>query len=167
MFSVNLLADSLAKNPSWKNDLIFRHKKASSNDSSDVESNSSSSRSGQKLHGRIGNKLHVQLPSGNTTVIPYESNLKISDLMERVCMKEKLDSSDFFIMLMVDDNNHHGLLDYTIPKEKAVLELFQYSSIKLCAKFVFDVTLSDPADYEHGAFGECSFFHVRKIFSCL
>lgn len=131
----------------------IRHKKASSNDSSDVESNSSSSRSGQKLHGRIGNKLHVQLPSGNTTVIPYESNLKISDLMERVCMKEKLDSSDFFIMLMVDDNNHHGLLDYTIPKEKAVLELFQYSSIKLCAKFVFDVTLSDPADYEHGAFG--------------
>lgn len=68
-------------------------------------------------------------------------------------MKEQLDSTDYFIMLMVDDNKRHGLLDYTIPKPSAMLDMFQYSTIKLCPKLVYDVTLNNPADYEHGAFG--------------
>ena len=73
--------------------------------------------------------------------------------MERICLKEGLDSLDYFIMLMIDDKNQHGLLDYTIPKEKALLDLFQYSSIKLCPMFILDITLTNPADYEHGPFG--------------
>ena len=75
-------------------------------------------------------------------------------------MTETLDSLDYFVMLMVDDNNRHGLLDYTIPKESAQLDMFRYSSIKLCPKLIYDVTLTNPADYEHGAFG-------MLFFNCL
>jgi len=79
--------------------------------------------------------------------------LKILDLMERVCMKNNLDSTDYFIMLMIDDNNHHGLLDYTIPKEKANLDQFQYSSLKLCPKLIYDITLNTSTEYDGVMFG--------------
>ena len=65
-----------------------------------------------------------------------------------------LDAEDYFIMLMIDDDNQHGLLDYTIPKDSALLDLFHYSAIKLCPVFIFDVNLTNPADYEHGHFGK-------------
>lgn len=97
--------------------------------------------------------LYIQLPNSKTSRLPYEEDLKISDLIERICMTETLDSLDYFVMLMVDDNNRHGLLDYTIPKESTQLDMFRYSSIKLCPKLIYDVTLTHPADYEHGAFG--------------
>lgn len=139
---------------------LFRNKK-SPVDSSDAESTTSSKASkGEhaqktpKLHGRIGDTLYIQLPNSETCALPYESNLKMSDLMERVCMKEEYDSTDYFLMLMVDDNKRHGLLDYTIPKETSLLDMFQYSSVKLCPKLIYDVTLNNPADYEHGAFGK-------------
>ena len=75
--------------------------------------------------------------------------------MERVCMKENFDSLDYFMMLMMNDNNKHGLLDYTIPKDNAMLDTFNYTRLKLCPKLQYDVTLTNPADYEHGAFGKC------------
>jgi hypothetical protein len=145
---------------------MYRAKKSTSDRFSSDESNSSSKSSqraagnagkrSKLLQGRIGDLLYIQLPNAQSSSLPYEPNLKMSDLMERVCMKENLDSLDFFMMLMVDDNNKHGLLDYTIPKEKALLDMFQYSSIKLCPKLIYEVTLTNPADYEHGAFGEGS-----------
>ena len=73
-----------------------------------------------------------------------------------------LDADDYFIMLMIDDDNQHGLLDYTIPKDSALLDLFHYTSIKLCPVFIFEVELTNPADYEHGHFGEI-FRYIRVL----
>uniref|UniRef100_A0A7M5X061 Uncharacterized protein n=2 Tax=Clytia hemisphaerica TaxID=252671 RepID=A0A7M5X061_9CNID len=119
------------------------------------ESNSShaSSRSGARKFGRVGDLLYIQLPDARSCCLPYEPNLKICELMERVCMKENFDSLDYFMMLMMNDNNKHGLLDYTIPKDNVLLDTFNYTRLKLCPKLQYDVTLTNPADYEHGAFG--------------
>lgn len=142
-------------------------------DNSDVESTTSSKASREhalkhpKLQGRVGDTLYIQLPNSETCALPYEPNLKISDLMERVCMKETYDSTDYFLILMVDDNKRHGLLDYTIPKEMALLDMFQYSSVKLCPKLIYDVTLDNPADYEHGSFGKCEHRWFPDFFHCI
>ena len=145
--------------------LILRRKRASSVDSGDNNSNHSSRSSKSNSNkpdrqGRVGSKLYIQLPNSKTMSIPYEAELKISDLIERVCMKENLDSLDYFIMLITHDNHQHGLLDYTIPKEKSVLDQFPYSSIKLCPKLIYDALLTNPADYQYGAYGENNAFEL-------
>ena len=126
---------------------------SSSHASSSQPSNNTTKNNTNTKRGRVGNLLYIQLPNSKTCRLPFEDDLKISDLIERICMTEALDSLDYFVMLMVDDNNRHGLLDYTIPKESALLDMFRYSSIKLCPKLIYEVVLTNPADYEHGAFG--------------
>lgn len=143
--------------------LILRRKRASSLDSGDNNSNHSSRSSKSNSNkpdrqGRIGSKLYIQLPNSKTMSIPYKRELKISDLIERVCMQENLDSLDYFIMLITHDNHQHGLLDYTIPKEQCVLDQFPYSSIKLCPKLVYDALLTDLAEFQYGAYGENNAF---------
>lgn len=116
-----------------------RIKRSSSNNGrfSSDESNSSHTSSSKQLannmrpgqRGRVGDSLYVQMPNNRKTCrLPYEEGLRISELIERICMTaadQSLDSLDYFVMLMVDDNNRHGLLDYTIPKETALLDMFR------------------------------------------
>ena len=123
-----------------------------SNDSSDGDSNASS-RGTLGKRGRVGDTLYIQIPGRKSAAIPYEGDLQIDQLLERVCMKEQLDSIEYFVMLMTEENHNHGLLDYTIPKGQTPLDSFKYTSIKLCPKLIYDVKLSNPAEYEHGAFG--------------
>ncbi|XP_065649567.1 protein still life, isoform SIF type 1 isoform X7 [Hydra vulgaris] len=106
------------------------------------------------LQGRIGDNIYVQIQSKSSVKIPFEENLKVYDLLERVCMKENLDSQDFYLILITDENLHNGLLGYTIPDEHELLDSFKYSAIKLNTKFIYDVTLSRSINIEdNGLFG--------------
>nr|XP_047129033.1 protein still life, isoform SIF type 1-like isoform X3 [Hydra vulgaris] len=119
------------------------------------------------LQGRIGDNIYVQIQSKCSVKIPFEENLKIYDLLERVCMKESLDSQNFYLILITDENLHNGLLGYTIPDEHELLDSFKYSAIKLNAKFIYDVTLSRSINIEdNGLFASATIrmrFRSRRV----
>ena len=158
----------------------FRHCRKNQNfNESDGESNFSSKCSANmnekkiaklynkktSLQGRVGDTLYVQIQYKSPVHIPYEENLKINELLERVCMKENLDSQDYFLMLITDENLHHGLLGYTIPEDHEVLDSFKYSAIKLNVKFIYDITLTKSADCDdNGFFGILKIFLLKSCF---
>lgn len=144
----------------WFIACVCRGSDQSHSDSGDNDSNNSNLKERKDTWGKIGNFLQVQLPSNQTTMVPFEKGMTVNDLVLKSCDKRLLEAVDHFLMLLSEDNES-GLIGDSIDLQ--ICTLWSYSQLS-SLQFSIQWKITDWIILYLGDFFlKCSNDFIRKL----